>query len=85
MKEDAGSVENGDDWNTIATVNLDKLRTAQVNNSKLKLLIDAPSSNTTLPHTHPGLKKCLLVDGLLCQPFHGLGCTTTHKLSFLLA
>ena len=49
VKADAGGVENGHDWITIATVNLDKIRTAQANDSNLKLLSNVLSLT---PHFH---------------------------------
>jgi len=49
VKEDVGGAENADDWITIATVNLDKLRTAQANDPNLKpLLMLCPVT----PHFH---------------------------------
>lgn len=58
-----------------------KFQTAQHDDPDLKPLLDALSEDNSLPSTYPGLRKCFLVDDVLCRPFQGkVHCTPYEQV-----
>ena len=54
---------------------LEDIKSGQRNDKDLKPVLDGIGNNTIPPSTHPGLKKCFLLDGTLCRKYIENGIT----------
>ena len=50
-------------------INAEDIRSAQQADKQLKPVIEGTHNQTYPPSTHPGLKKCFVLDGILCRKY----------------